>query len=278
MYREDNYFAARLNMLFARVHLPGRKPHTNAEVAAALTASGHPVSKPYISQLRSGVRTHPSDETVAALAKFFKVRPDYFYNDAYAAKIDRDLESRAQLEGYGLRRLSSRAFDLAEGGFGEPRVSTFDVACTREFAAAATEVWRAWEDPAHLTQWWGPAGCTAPFADIDFRVGGTSVVCLRAPAEFDGRGRYVTMTYRRIEPINLIEFDLACTDAAGGHAPLAAYRTPPRRHLVTLTPVASKWTSMTVAQFGYPDEQAREQATSRLAQSLDRLTAFLEQG
>ncbi len=34
---------------------------------------------------------------------------------------------------------------------------------------------------------------------------------------------YVTMTYRRIEPISLIEFDLACTDAAGGHAPLAAY-------------------------------------------------------
>ncbi len=81
-------FAARLNKLFETVHPPGRKPHTNAEVAAALTASGHPISKPYLSQLRSGQRTNPSDETVAALAKFFKVKPDYFFNDIYAAAAD----------------------------------------------------------------------------------------------------------------------------------------------------------------------------------------------
>lgn len=107
-------FAARLNKLFETVHPPGRKPHTNAEVAAALTASGHPISKPYLSQLRSGQRTNPSDETVGALAKFFKVKPDYFFNDIYAAKIDHDLELLAQLQGYGLRRLSSRAFDLSD--------------------------------------------------------------------------------------------------------------------------------------------------------------------
>ena len=53
-------------------------------------------------------------ETVAALAKFFKVKPDYFFNDIYAAKIDHDLELLSQLQGYGLRRLSSRAFDLSE--------------------------------------------------------------------------------------------------------------------------------------------------------------------
>jgi transcriptional regulator with XRE-family HTH domain len=107
-------FAARLNSLFNTVHPPGRKPHTNAEVADALADSGHQISKPYISQLRSGQRTNPSDETVAALARFFKVKPDYFFNDIYAAKIDNDLELVTQLQGYGLRRLSSRAFDLSE--------------------------------------------------------------------------------------------------------------------------------------------------------------------
>ncbi|TSD95693.1 helix-turn-helix transcriptional regulator [Skermania sp. ID1734] len=107
-------FAARLNKLFETVHPPGRKPHTNAEVAAALTAAGHPISKPYLSQLRSGQRTNPSDETVAALARFFKVKPDYFFNDIYATKIEHDLELLSQLEGYGLRRLSIRAFDLSE--------------------------------------------------------------------------------------------------------------------------------------------------------------------
>lgn len=107
-------FASRLNKLFETVHPPGRKPHTNAEVAAALSSSGHSISKPYLSQLRSGQRTNPSDETVAALAKFFKVNPDYFFNDIYAAKVDQDLELLSQLQGYGLRRLSSRAFDLSE--------------------------------------------------------------------------------------------------------------------------------------------------------------------
>ncbi|RDI63321.1 helix-turn-helix domain-containing protein [Nocardia pseudobrasiliensis] len=107
-------FATRLNKLFDTVHRPGRGPHTNADVAEALTAAGHRISKPYLSQLRSGQRTNPSDDTVAALAQFFKVKPDYFFNDIYAAKIDHDLELLSQLQGYGLRRLSSRAFDLSE--------------------------------------------------------------------------------------------------------------------------------------------------------------------
>ncbi|WP_040699658.1 helix-turn-helix domain-containing protein [Nocardia vinacea] len=107
-------FAERLNKLFETVHPPGRRSHTNAEVADALTNSGHPISKPYLSQLRSGQRTNPSNETMAALAKFFKVKPDYFFNDVYAAKIDHDLELLSQLQGYHLRRLSSRAFDLSE--------------------------------------------------------------------------------------------------------------------------------------------------------------------
>ncbi len=107
-------FAARLNALFDTVHPPGRRPHTNADVADSLAASGHQISKPYISQLRSGQRTNPSNETVAALASFFKVLPDYFFDDIYAAKIDHDLVLLAQLQGYELRRLCTRAFDLSE--------------------------------------------------------------------------------------------------------------------------------------------------------------------
>ncbi|TSE00383.1 helix-turn-helix domain-containing protein [Skermania sp. ID1734] len=107
-------FTARLNQLFETVHPPGRRPHTNAEVAAALTAAGHPISKPYLSQLRSGQRTNPSKETVHALARFFKVKPDYFFDDIYANRIERDLTLLTQLEGYWLRQLSVRAFDLSE--------------------------------------------------------------------------------------------------------------------------------------------------------------------
>nr|WP_296765433.1 helix-turn-helix domain-containing protein [Rhodococcus sp. (in: high G+C Gram-positive bacteria)] len=107
-------FASRLNTLFETVHPQGRRAHTNAEVAAALAEAGHRISKPYISQLRSGHRTNPSSDTVAALARFFKVKPDYFFDHVYEAKVNRDLEILAQLQGHGLRRLSARAFDLSE--------------------------------------------------------------------------------------------------------------------------------------------------------------------
>lgn len=109
----DDGFAERLNKLFETVHPPGRKPHTNAEVAGTLSADGHRISKPYLSQLRNGHRTNPSQDTINALARFFKVKPDYFYDDVYAARIDHDLELLSQLRGHGLRRLSSRAFDLS---------------------------------------------------------------------------------------------------------------------------------------------------------------------
>ena len=92
---------------------------------------------------------------------------------------------------------------------------TYDVVSTREFAAPVEAVWRAWSDPEFVRAWWGPHGFTSPQADLDFRVGGTSLVCMRAPAEYGGQDMYNTWTYRRIEPASLLEFDLAFTDATG---------------------------------------------------------------
>ena len=156
--------------------------------------------------------------------------------------------------------------------------STYDVICTREFSAPAAEVWRAWREPEHVTQWWGPHGFTSPSADMDFRVGGTSLVCMRAPAALGGQDMYNTWTYHRIEPTSLIEFDVAFTDAGG-----ARVQPPPGvpsevRHVITLTPVSSGRTSMTVTEFGYPDEQVRDQSKAGLEQCLDKMAALLEKG
>jgi len=152
---------------------------------------------------------------------------------------------------------------------------TYDVTSAREFAAPATEVWRAWSDPEYVRQWWGPDGFTSPSADLDFRVGGTSLVCMRAPAEFGGQDMYNTWTYRRIEPISLIEFDNAFTDATG-----AGIDPPPRvptvvPHVVTFAPLPSGGTAMTVTEFGYRDEQMRDQSKAGLEQCLDKMAALL---
>ncbi len=112
---------------------------------------------------------------------------------------------------------------------------TFDVVSTREFEAPVTQVWRAWNDPDYVTRWWGPAGFTSPSANLDFRIGGTSLVCMRAPTEYGGQDMYNTWTYRRIEPMTLIEFDNRFTDQAGASIPPPPGVPSVVRHLITFT-------------------------------------------
>jgi uncharacterized protein YndB with AHSA1/START domain len=51
----------------------------------------------------------------------------------------------------------------------------------REFAAPRELVWKAWIDPKHLAQWWGPKGFTNPVCEWDARPGAKIFVVMRAP-------------------------------------------------------------------------------------------------
>ncbi len=42
----------------------------------------------------------------------------------------------------------------------------------------------AWTDPDRIRQWWVPPLSPAPRADVDFRVGGTTLVTMQAPPEY----------------------------------------------------------------------------------------------
>ncbi|MDA4085400.1 secretion protein EspR [Mycolicibacterium hassiacum DSM 44199] len=106
-------FAARLNRLFETVYPPGRGPHTSAEVIAALKAEGITMSAPYLSQLRSGNRTNPSAATMAALANFFRIKPEYFTDDEYFEKLDKELTYLAQMRDEGVRKIAARTIGLS---------------------------------------------------------------------------------------------------------------------------------------------------------------------
>lgn len=71
----ENIFRTRLNELFAAAD----SNLTNAAVVRGLLARGCRISKPYLSQLRRGFRSSPSDEVVAALADYFGVYHGYFF-------------------------------------------------------------------------------------------------------------------------------------------------------------------------------------------------------
>jgi transcriptional regulator with XRE-family HTH domain len=106
-------FSARLNRLFETVYPPGRGPHTSAEVIAALKSEGITMSAPYLSQLRSGNRTNPSSTTMTALANFFRIKPEYFTDDDYYAKMDRELTWLAHMRDDGVRRIAARTVGLS---------------------------------------------------------------------------------------------------------------------------------------------------------------------
>ncbi|MCG5431423.1 helix-turn-helix domain-containing protein [Mycobacterium sp. MYCO198283] len=106
-------FAARLNRLFDTVYPPGRGPHTSAEVIAALRSEGVNMSAPYLSQLRSGNRTNPSPATMAALAAFFRIKPAYFTDDDYYARLDEELTALAGMREEGVRRIAARVVGLS---------------------------------------------------------------------------------------------------------------------------------------------------------------------
>ncbi len=86
------------------------------------------------------------------------------------------------------------------------------VAITRIFDAPRAVVFRAWTDPQHVAQWWGPQGFTNPVCDWDARPGGAFRIIMRAP---DGVEYPMIGVFREIvEPERLVFTDVA-QDARG---------------------------------------------------------------
>jgi len=154
-----------------------------------------------------------------------------------------------------------------------------NVVVTRLFDAPVSEVWKAWSDPAYVRQWWGPTGFTCPLAEMDFREGGTSLVCMRAPREFGGQDMYNTWTYTKIVPNERIEFVHHFTDKAGTKLDPSSIGIPPGvpkevRHVITLKAAGKDKTELTVTEFGYTSEQARDISEAGLEQCLDKMAAI----
>jgi uncharacterized protein YndB with AHSA1/START domain len=156
---------------------------------------------------------------------------------------------------------------------------TFDVVVTRIFDAPVEEVWKAWSDPAYVRRWWGPTGFTSPSAEMDFRAGGASLVCMRAPAEYGGQDMYNTWTYTRIDPHERIEFVSNFADKEGRHLDRAAMGMPPGvpydvPHVITFEAAGEGRTEMTVTEHGYTTEQARDLSRAGMEQCLDKMAAM----
>ena len=83
---------------------------------------------------------------------------------------------------------------------------------TRNFNAPRELVWKAWTDPKYLKQWWGPKDFTTPVCEVDFRVGGKFLYCMRSP---DGQEFWNAGEYHEIVPHEKIVSSMYFADSQG---------------------------------------------------------------
>ncbi|MGA7902426.1 MAG: SRPBCC domain-containing protein [Terrimicrobiaceae bacterium] len=155
-----------------------------------------------------------------------------------------------------------------------------DLVCTRVFDAPVERVWQAWSDPEHVKRWWGPEGFSCPVARMDFREGGRSLVCMRAPKEFGGQDLYSTWTYTKIVPAREIEYLHHFADRDGNRVTPVTLGLPPDmpeevRNAVTFKAVGNNETEITVTEFDWHAGQMMEMSRMGMEQCLDKMAASL---
>ena len=98
---------AKVNWLILTARPAGRGPNSNAEVAALIRkATGEPVTGTAISKLRSGQDANPHQRLIGAMAQFFGVPPDFFFDgydgDQAMSRIQEQAEMLALIRGAGI--------------------------------------------------------------------------------------------------------------------------------------------------------------------------------
>ena len=161
-------------------------------------------------------------------------------------------------------------------------MNTRNLVVTRVFAAPVDLVWKAWTEPEYVMRWWGPDYFTSPSAKMDFREGGTSLVCMRAPEDFGGQDMYSTWVYQKIVPMERIEFIQNLADKDGNQIDPAQIGMPPEfprdmRTVVTFKDLGNGKTEMTVTEYNMPtaDTELGKNAELGLNQSLDKMVVSL---
>ena len=78
-------------------------------------------------------------------------------------------------------------------GQSEPPRSDRELSLTRIINAPRHKIYEAWTKPELLKQWFAPLPYTTPFAQLDVRSGGSSLVVMRSPdgTDFPNPGVYL---------------------------------------------------------------------------------------
>ena len=89
-----------------------------------------------------------------------------------------------------MKTIARTALPVEEASIEMPSEQTF--AISRLINAPRALVFKAWTDPKHLAQWWGPDKFTVPVCEMDVRPGGSYRIVMRSPEgeEYPLKGVY----------------------------------------------------------------------------------------
>ncbi len=94
----------------------------------------------------------------------------------------------------------------------------------RIFDAPRELVWKAWTNPELYKKWWGPKIFTCPEVQVDFRVGGKVLSCMRGTeGDFKGKDFWSTGVYKEIIPMEKIVVTDSFADKDGNVVPSSYY-------------------------------------------------------
>lgn len=91
-----------------------------------------------------------------------------------------------------------------------------EIVSTRVFDAPQERVFKAFSDPAHLAQWWGPKGFTNTINEFDLRPGGHWRLVMHSPdgVNYDNESVFVDVikpqrvVFKHLDPVHSFQMTL----------------------------------------------------------------------
>jgi uncharacterized protein YndB with AHSA1/START domain len=174
---------------------------------------------------------------------------------------------------------------MAETNHPDAAADDRTVIISRVFAAPCELVWKAWTDPKHMAEWWGPNGFTNPVCEMDVRPGGAWRIVMRSPEGVDypltGVYREVVAPQRIVSTVDVSEHPEEWHDLVDPSRDKTKGRPSPDLLWIVTFDDAGGETRLTVTTH-FPSAALRDSFVrigmeQGWSQSLDRLEALLAQ-
>lgn len=146
-----------------------------------------------------------------------------------------------------------------------------EVVIHRVFDLPVDKVWRALTEPEEFKKWWGPEGFTCPSSQMEARVGGKYLNCMRGP---DGKEWWSTGVVKEFKPEKRLVLSDSFSDKNGNVKSASDYGMQgdwPMEFLITFElEEADGATKLKLLHEGIPEE-AHDDCVKGWNESFDKL-------